>query len=1474
MGGVAVQSEQPAIVPDPSERNIDKLGWPGKIGRLIAVFRAIPLLKLIFSPPPQFASVPSVVKRAQMKKLRKIFSPNGWLSSSGSSGEGSGSRKRPGRHGKRRLNNETLEKRELLAGDIALNHNYHNQFDVDNNQSVTPYDALLVINTLRAQRNSASGEELSASQLQVGNQNVYPDVNADGQITPSDALAIVNGLRRGAGEEDNVPDLAEILLTARDNDDNELPLTNGVYEIDTNQIVNLEVSYDDLRRSRDEAGLFTLLTDLVIDPNNSGGFTPLLNETQQFAFDSDIFLFENESRVDSITFGQEGSDTTFTVGFTDFLDDDVQAIEDAYAAFGFSDPSVFSISDDFIGDTSSGVGQREGYQIRFDNLRDTDIPDLTVTVNLNDSSFDPDTFVRSIDPTLPNGDPNPQAVALSIDFRSRTFNNNAEVYSFLIDVERSSFDPNLGLIEIGGTGPVLDELVDSNGDLILPFDAFSIPVVFTEAANNVSVSVRPANNPEAVVLYGDVPGAAPEDRAEVLAMNQILLDEDSVATFNIGGISATDPPVPGNATLSFQEDGAAQTVDLAAALTGGDPATGFALVSPADSTLGTFSITGDTFTFTPAADQFSTTDLEVVYSATNEGGSNNATITISVASVNDVPIAGDDSGVDLSTQMDTGLTIATSRLLANDSTGPANENETPEITLPVATTTQGGTVSISGSNISYTPATGYVGPDSFDYTLSDGTDTATATVSLTVTEVLLPPIAQDSAFEFNEDVAPQVNISLLLGGGPIDTLEVETQGSFVTASIGNSIAELVFTPDPDAFGVDEIVYRASNAAGSDTGTVTLTVNSVNDDPTAADDVAPAGTEDQSLMISEASLLANDSAGPDNEPQALTFDSVSATSAQGGTVTRSGGMITYTPAPDFNGVDTFTYTISDSEGATDTATVTVNVGDVVEAPITGDAAGTIDQGDSFSIDLLALNTGGPPDVLLITDSGGNSMAVLSGGTLTITPDASFFGITTITYRMTNAGGQDEGQITLTVNEVVVDPPPVVSQIRRTLNEEADPVTISLLEGSTDNGPLTVLNASLRGNTAGVSLSDDGSSVTINPGDYGSLVLGQTVVVNVDFEVSDGINDPVTSNARLVVVGFNDAPVARNDAFDGFSATPVVLDVLANDDAGDGEQQTLTITEATSDDGAVAINDDGTLTFMSNVDFTGTATINYTVDDGQDGGTASAVATVEIADFNPSVISGTVFQDSIINIEEYVAGAEPEFDGIHNGSDQAFASIPVRLTSAASENVTGQAINQVILTNVEGIYRFLDVAPGTYQVSVELPEGVLNESPTTSTVTIGSAGGENAAGPTVSRVELAPNSVLAIAGDLLSSDYLRRSGVDPEVSNFGREGATVAFDENGVQTILIAGEGFESVQFMELALNNDQDLALLTVVDEDGELLTAILDSAQFRVTRDGSAARFFGGLEDFTFLPQDTSDVEAIREDFAGYRQAVDQILGS
>jgi len=159
-------------------------------------------------------------------------------------------------------------------------------------------------------------------------------------------------------------------------------------------------------------------------------------------------------------------------------------------------------------------------------------------------------------------------------------------------------------------------------------------------------------------------------------------------------------------------------------------------------------------------------------------------------------------------------------------------------------------------------------------------------------------------------------LSAVLATGPSHgTLSLAANGSFV------------YTPSANYNGADSFTYKASDGSlQSAATTVNLTVTAVNDAPVVVADAVTA-VAGSALSISTATLLANDK---DVDGDTLTVTSVSMGANPHGTVSLSGGVVTYTPAAGYSGADSFLYTVSDGHVTTPVAG-TVNV--TVTAPVT-------------------------------------------------------------------------------------------------------------------------------------------------------------------------------------------------------------------------------------------------------------------------------------------------------------------------------------------------------------------------------------------------------------------------------------------------------------------------------------------------------------------------------------------------------------
>jgi hypothetical protein len=265
-------------------------------------------------------------------------------------------------------------------------------------------------------------------------------------------------------------------------------------------------------------------------------------------------------------------------------------------------------------------------------------------------------------------------------------------------------------------------------------------------------------------------------------------------------------------------------------------------------------------------------------------------------------------------------------LLTNDSDVDAGD------VLNLATlssgSTAGGTVGLSGSNVTYIPALNYSGVDTFNYTITDGHGgNATGLVSVTV----IPnnsPIAGPDFFSTTQNLALTFNYTLLLTNdsdadpGDVLTLLSLSSNSLSGGSVGLSGSNITYIPALDFTGADTFNYTITDGhGGSATGLVTVTVSSVNHPPTAGAD-SFSTYQNIPLAFNYTLLLTNDS--DIDAGDILDLTTLSTNSTAGGTVNLSGSNVTYIPALDFTGPDAFNYTISDGHGGSATGLVTVTV----------------------------------------------------------------------------------------------------------------------------------------------------------------------------------------------------------------------------------------------------------------------------------------------------------------------------------------------------------------------------------------------------------------------------------------------------------------------------------------------------------------------------------------------------------------------
>ena len=555
--------------------------------------------------------------------------------------------------------------------------------------------------------------------------------------------------------------------------------------------------------------------------------------------------------------------------------------------------------------------------------------------------------------------------------------------------------------------------------------------------------------------------------------------------------------------------------------------------------------------------------------------SNTATVNITVTPVDDAVVAMDDT---YTTTEDTALVVTAPGVLGNDSNIDMDPLSAFVNTLP-----SNGTLTLNpNGSFTYTPNSDFNGSDSFSYTVSDGVGTSNALVTINVNADNDAPInsvpvatlttAEDTSLVLSgankisvSDVdvgAGNLTVTLTVANG---TATLSGTAGLVSHS-GNGTASVTLTGTPATVNaaLDNLTFAPTAAyngsasitvttndngnspgpAKSDTDPININVTDVNDPPVAVADT---------FNVFEDSVANNLVVTFNDTDSDGTIVSVTPGAATNGTVSVSGLNVVYTPNANYFGTDSFSYTVTDNDGATATAVVTVNVRQLNDAPVAFDDSATLNEdAPATTINVLAGDNAGPLEggqTLSIIGFGAVS-GVLAGSftftptTITFTPPANFSGTATLEYIirdngqdsdlagvLTNNFKQDTGLLTITVNPD--SDAPTLTVAPATGNEDTA-IALSISAVKTDPSE-TLSDVSITGVPTGATLSagtnNGGGSWTVPVASLAGLSITPasnfhgTFTLGVSVSSTDSPDGPATTTGSILVTvtAFNDAPL---------------------------------------------------------------------------------------------------------------------------------------------------------------------------------------------------------------------------------------------------------------------------------------------------------------------------------------------------------------
>ena len=404
-------------------------------------------------------------------------------------------------------------------------------------------------------------------------------------------------------------------------------------------------------------------------------------------------------------------------------------------------------------------------------------------------------------------------------------------------------------------------------------------------------------------------------------MHRLIIPCCVVAFSACNGDNHGGPPTLGDRTVVTAEDTPASfTIPVTSSAVGAVVLT--VVTGPSH---GTLTGSGPSWTYTPALD-YSGGD-RVVVNGHDSHGSATATVSITITAVDDAPVGNPDS---LSTGFDAPLTVAQSTLLANDT----DVDSTPLTLIAVAVGTNG-TPGISGSNVVFTPDSGFKGTATFVYTVSDGVTTADVTVTVTVAPDAAPVAVDDIAIVAEDAAATAVAVldnDTDVDAGP-KAISAVTQPPRGTVAITGGGTGLTYAPEASFCNALAGLIPASEiftytlTPGGSTATVVVTVACVDDPPVAVDDVATVAEDSIQNTIA---VLVNET---DIDGGLNVVTSVTAPANGAVAIGPSGLSVLYTPNANYcneapnQATDAFTYAITGGSAATVTVRVTCACGEI-------------------------------------------------------------------------------------------------------------------------------------------------------------------------------------------------------------------------------------------------------------------------------------------------------------------------------------------------------------------------------------------------------------------------------------------------------------------------------------------------------------------------------------------------------------------
>jgi hypothetical protein len=625
-----------------------------------------------------------------------------------------------------------------------------------------------------------------------------------------------------------------------------------------------------------------------------------------------------------------------------------------------------------------------------------------------------------------------------------------------------------------------------------------------------------------------------------------------------------EAPVASALSLTTDEDTSVSGKVIATDVDG-DTLTYSITSNPANGTVSNFNAATGTFDYQPNANYHGTDTFTV--SVSDGDKTVTTTVTIQVAPVNDAPVA---NPLTLNTNEDTSVS---GKVIATDVDGDT-------LSYSMTSNPANGTVSnfnATTGTFDYQPNANYHGTDTFTVSVSDGTLTTTATVTIQVAPVNDAPVANPLALTTDEDTAVSGKVIATDVDG--DTLTYSMTSNPANGTVSNfnaATGTFDYQPNANYHGTDTFTVSVSDGKVTTTATVTIQVAPINDAPVASP---------LTLNTDEDTAVSGKVIATDVDGDTLTYSITS--NPANGTVSNfnaATGTFDYQPNANYHGTDTFIVSVSDGD-KTVTTTVTILVAPVNDAPVASPLTLNTNEDTSVSGKVIATDVDGDTLTYSITSNPANGTVSnfnTATGTFDYQPNANYHGTDTFTVSVSD--GDKTVTTTVTIQVASVNDAPVAS-----------PLTLNTNEDTAVSGK--VIATDVDGDTLTYSITSNPANGTVS--NFNAATGTFDYQPNANYHGTDtftvSVSDGKVAITTEVTIHVNDTPNADAITLDTNEETAVSGQVTVIDE--DDDTHTYKIEDKPANGSVVIDEATGKFTYTPNIDYHGTDTFTVTVSDGK-------------------------------------------------------------------------------------------------------------------------------------------------------------------------------------------------------------------------------------------------------------------------------------